>query len=249
MEICRYSWLCLLPPFSTFPSNIYPVPSVRKRTQPVLLFSSPGLLAFGVKESTTVNKAFTALNMLVLLFVTVSGIIKGDLSNWKLRRDDLPWAATHQAGYEWLCSWLCCFQRGMGMLGPSPGALSCLSLPCGQRVRAKVGSPAGLILENCAGQMDCSAWDPFALTSVHCLTLPPSLSPPRNQSPSNNMTSAFGVGGFMPYGFTGTLAGASACFYAFVGFDCIATTGKEADGTLLSTLWGCGSDSSHRELV
>uniref|UniRef100_A0A0B8RS84 High affinity cationic amino acid transporter 1-like n=1 Tax=Philothamnus irregularis TaxID=1899461 RepID=A0A0B8RS84_9SAUR len=63
----------------------------------------------------------------------------------------------------------------------------------------------------------------FVKGSIENWQIPENISLPENST--QNLP--HGVGGFMPYGFSGVLSGAATCFYAFVGFDCIATTGEE----------------------
>uniref|UniRef100_A0A671NZM7 High affinity cationic amino acid transporter 1-like n=1 Tax=Sinocyclocheilus anshuiensis TaxID=1608454 RepID=A0A671NZM7_9TELE len=110
-----------------------------------IILTLTALLAFGVKESAMVNKVFTCINVLVLVFMVVSGLVKGTLKNWHLDPEEI-------------------------LNGTN--------------------------------------------STIKNLT-------------DSKLLNMLGKGGFMPFGFTGVLSGAATCFYAFVGFDCIATTGEE----------------------
>ncbi|XP_035440159.2 high affinity cationic amino acid transporter 1 [Spodoptera frugiperda] len=87
------------------------------------------VMSFGVRESSTVNNVFSAINILVIIFIVFAGSFKANSDNWNIPADQVP--------------------------------------------------------------------------------------------------EGFGTGGFFPYGVWGTLKGAAICFYGFVGFDVVNSSGEE----------------------
>jgi len=134
------------------------------------------LIAFGVEEFTIVNKLFTVLNVIVLVFIIITGLTQADFKNWQWNRNEIKnFILNKSVVTEGHCK-----INNVSFLSEKPNGTSYIN-------------------------------------SSYCVI-----------SDDKEKTEWPGDGGFFPYGARGLLRGTASCFYAFVGFDIIATTGEEA---------------------
>jgi len=154
------------------------------------------LMCYGVQEVALVNKVFTFVNIAVLVFVSISGMIKADFHNWNLTPEEVA---------EMVIA-----RQESGNATVQCGDINATNVDWFYANGGKSLVDPDLDFNvTTSGDMATNLTD---LANAMVLT--------EDEYP--------GVGGFLPYGFSGVIAGTATCFYAFVGFDAIATTGEEA---------------------
>jgi len=167
----------------------------------VVILLIAALLAAGAKEFAIVNKVFTGVNICVILFVLVVGVTKVDFHNWNLSQQEVFDLATNTTS-----------------MSNSSQILDCKVLFPGVKVEHVEEAHNGSITGDTIASADSC---PEEMSDTDCFL---------TYSNSSDLTTTRwpGIGGFSPYGMAGILSGTATCFYAFVGFDAIATTGEEA---------------------
>lgn len=133
------------------------------------------LVAWGVRESSLTNNVFTALNLLTVSTVIITGIYKGNLNILKKKNE---WRVYYILFYVIISIILLLFTYY---------------------------------------RIAFVFYYFFISANFDNWSIPKSEIPPEANG---------GEGGFLPYGWVGVAAGAAKCFYGFIGFDSIATTGN-----------------------
>lgn len=153
------------------------------------------LLAYGVEEVAFINKLFTMVNIIVIIFVTLAGFFVGGdrpfFENWTLNQTQVTDMVASQFSDN------------------STAAVSCRDINHTNHHAWEASNGFSLIESYEGTNISINVDQEYNASALEETGWP-------------------GAGGFLPYGFQGVISGTATCFYAFVGFDAIATTGEEA---------------------
>ena len=186
------------------------------------------LMCYGVEEVALVNKVFTAVNIGVIIFVAISGFVKADIQNWKQTeqdvRDKLLFESTNgtakvqcRGDAYALFSSLLTIDSDINQYNVDN------YLAYGTLIGNLTEYPKTLDTRDSDGNVTA-----VVTPNVSDVDDSPDFCDNECWKEKQETGGYPGKGGFLPYGFSGVIAGTATCFYAFVGFDAIATTGEEA---------------------
>lgn len=170
------------------------------------------LMCYGVQEVALVNKLFTFVNIGVIIFVSIAGMIKADINNWRLDQNQV-------------------IEMALEYQNSNATAIQCDTITH-ENVEFFYASGGTSLVNPNATELSLNVSLTEGVTQAAATTSTPAdTDGPRTEEQMRQDQREGkhpGSGGFLPYGFSGVIAGTATCFYAFVGFDAIATTGEEA---------------------